>query len=962
MPTTADMEAGLVAAVPNPLSMDALRHPSVQPDFTHLEGRAVSAAFLRWFRAEKVTDELKQRATAAAIPYLEGQIERRTQEIAELQGAKSVEAVEDSAEGRKRHAIKLTNAKRWLGWLRTDLEQRQTEPFVTARDIHRYIVKAETDDLLCRYCELPGMAEQKDPETDMYHYGTADHFFSYNWDSPFDDVVDAMCAHSDRAVAEGKPPQYYFIDNFAMSQHYKTSEAEAAKKRAGDPDFSYDFMGGTWGRSTTACPACPNCPGPWDRCYECPCESCRKGCYDMTDWTRRQQQLEEHDADLQAALRQVQIHGFERVIQHTRSTVMLMEPPDCPRAPTRVWCLFEGNATLRYGGRLEGILSAVRQSKLRLELNKKFKEMETVVSNLDSRSADATGEDDKIKIFGAIQQDLARGHDELDENVQSALRRWLADAAEGVIRRTDPNRPPLDEAEMAQEAAETGDRWCTGVRCYRKVYPFSFCPEKRFPALELTNHGAKLTRLLEELPQLPALLIILPVLIMAVLVPVYISPKGIQSTICDEHTVTVLSAQVATTCCPPMDPNCAIPTNCSTRCADVFKSSCHSNWTKSPDHASCRCSTDARFRDKCNFVLPWSQDDAAPVRLFVTVSALAQPMMLGYDLQQHQKERQLRQPPLLGNVAAQNSGTVWSSSLFIFVVLPLFVLGGRSSDNFSYICSGICLHFAVSLAVAAAKTATSERASLVVKAGWLRLALGEAEDAAAAAKLFGIAHDELQNAFPRHPVNAWEAAAGYGRALCEAGRQDEAEALRAALDAMAKKRMTTAEHKLWSAYLRARMAAALRAPDDTVLDLLHATFDGVSPRTGATNAYHAGTQRVPADGQPEWDEFLSRMAEGAGGKSWEIYRTQQILYTQKWVRKLPKESGLGHSSRESVQRELLQLRALPEEAVLGMHESEEQRCVRLFEDVFSHPAWGQWQEVEGEVESEPEGAAKRKSM
>ena len=29
----------------------------------------------------------------------------------------------------------------------TDLEQRQTEPFLTARDVHRYIVKAETDDL-----------------------------------------------------------------------------------------------------------------------------------------------------------------------------------------------------------------------------------------------------------------------------------------------------------------------------------------------------------------------------------------------------------------------------------------------------------------------------------------------------------------------------------------------------------------------------------------------------------------------------------------------------------------------------------------------------------------------------------------------------------------------------------------------------------------------------------------------
>ena len=107
------------------------------------------------------------------------------------------------------------------------------------------------------------MAERTDSKTGMYYFGWADHFFSYNWDSPFDDVVDAICAHSDRAVAMGKKPPYYFVDNFAMIQHYKTTEDEAQKKRSGDPDFSYDAATSQWGRSRTACPECPNCPGPW---------------------------------------------------------------------------------------------------------------------------------------------------------------------------------------------------------------------------------------------------------------------------------------------------------------------------------------------------------------------------------------------------------------------------------------------------------------------------------------------------------------------------------------------------------------------------------------------------------------------------------------------------------------------------------------------------------------------------
>jgi hypothetical protein len=39
---------------------------------------------------------------------------------------------------------------------------------------------------------------------------------------------------------------------------------------------------------------------------------------------------------------------------------------------------------------------------------------------------------------------------------------------------------------------------------------------------------------------------------------------------CDEHMVTVLSAQVTQACCPAFDPNCGIPDSCSVRCAPVF--------------------------------------------------------------------------------------------------------------------------------------------------------------------------------------------------------------------------------------------------------------------------------------------------------------------------------------------------------------------------------------------------------
>ena len=776
------MEVGLMAesshAAPFGGATDALGNCAAQmtdraltaPDFTNLEGRAVSAAFLRWFCAEKVTRQLKRCATDAAIPYLEGQIERRKQEIRELESRGVAERCE-------RHAIKLTNAERWLGWLHADLEQRRAEPFVTARDVHRYIVKAETDDLLCRYCELPGMAEGKDPETGRYWFGLADHFFSYNWDSPFDDVVGAICAHSDRALAAGKPPPYYFIDNFAMIQHYKTSESEAQKKRSGDPNFTYDSPEFTWGRSTTACPECPNCPGPWDKCYNCVCTSCRKGCYDMTDWSRRREMLRDHGPDLQEALRTVRIHGFERVIQHTRSTVMLMEPPDCPRAPTRVWCLFEGNATLRYAGKLEGILSAQRQTKLMLELNSKFKELDDVVNSLNSRTADATGEEDRMKIFNAIEHDLPNGHDELDENLQTALRRWLAEAAEGVIERTDPQRKPLGKVAMAMESAEIGERWCKKLHC--NLHWYAIVPMG--PGLLVDTGGARLSALLEALPRLPRM-------------------------------VEVLGATMW-----------SLP----------FLG-CSAWW--------------ARVADSDSFVTIGA--GVAGLGMLLCGSILHS---AGEQLLVHQQQRQLRRPPFYGACTPfliRQIGYFNDVLMFLGVgVLPFILwLTVGWQPALLGIPVGFLLQYTLWCPLGDFEAAAGDRASLCIKTAWLMLKAGDLDRAID--RFAKTQADLLRDLGPDGP-ESWAAAAGYARALCDAGRHEEGLAVREQVT-----KACWGSHPEWD-LLQAGVAAAVRAPDSEVLVML----SEVTRKGFWLPAGWADSENGPSmdSNLPEWDEFLNRM-------------------------------------------------------------------------------------------------------
>ena len=108
-----------------------------------------------------------------------------------------------------------------------------------------------------------------------------------------------------------------------------------------------------------------------------------------------------------------------------------MEPWHRPRAPTRVWCLFEGSCTLLRGGVLQAVLGSAQQNDLRMNLSERFGELKTIVNDLDSRTADATGGEDKVKIFGSIEQ-LRGGYDALDEKIQTRTAALAMRSSRGV--------------------------------------------------------------------------------------------------------------------------------------------------------------------------------------------------------------------------------------------------------------------------------------------------------------------------------------------------------------------------------------------------------------------------------------------------------------------------------------------------------------------------------------------------
>ena len=149
--------------------------------------------------------------------------------------------------------------------------------------------------------------------------------------------------------------------------------------------------------------------------------------------------------------------GFERVITHTLHTLVLMEPWDDPRPPDRVWCLFEAYTTLAKGAPYEVVLGPKQQLELQLSLADRFTELEAIVNGIDVHLAEATVETDRVKTFAAIEQ-LPGGFEGLNANVRGALHRWLVQASEGVLHRTNPYRETLsqDSAAMAVEKAALG--------------------------------------------------------------------------------------------------------------------------------------------------------------------------------------------------------------------------------------------------------------------------------------------------------------------------------------------------------------------------------------------------------------------------------------------------------------------------------------------------------------------------
>eukprot|EP01045_Picozoa_sp_COSAG04_P018514 COSAG04_NODE_1718_length_5812_cov_4.154210_3_plen_980_part_00 len=192
------------------------------------------------------------------------------------------------------------------------------------------------------------------------------------------------------------------------------------------------------------------------------------------------------------------INKFGELVGGIGKVIAIVTDWEAPVMLTRIWCLFELNAAIDTGADLRFVATAAERQDLSLNLNDKFESLDAIVASIEVRDCDAK-RPHEIQDKAIFLSKLRGIEDDVNEKLRKEMQRWLADAAAGVLVRTDPQRPPLGAAQMALESADIG------------------------------TSGARVTQFLEKYPRLPGVLTLVSqtsLIMMFVLVLPWLIPDG----------------------------------------------------------------------------------------------------------------------------------------------------------------------------------------------------------------------------------------------------------------------------------------------------------------------------------------------------------------------------------------------------------------------------------------------------
>jgi hypothetical protein len=211
------------------------------------------------------------------------------------------------------------------------------------------------------------------------YYGKALAFVSHSWDSEWAELVDAIKAHSDLRVRTNptEEPPYYWVDIFAINQHFGTDEFQA----------------------------------------------------DLPDWDNMAP-----DRGFQHVIRST---GTVLALQDSWVDPRVVHRVWCLYEMTTALAVDNGPSRvptcIRGFHRVEGLIGGkdLRHMRAMIGSSSKFNAIEAQIGRIDVRNANATKLEDKDRTFALIERE--GGYEQLNERVRSTQRRLLVEHARRML-------------------------------------------------------------------------------------------------------------------------------------------------------------------------------------------------------------------------------------------------------------------------------------------------------------------------------------------------------------------------------------------------------------------------------------------------------------------------------------------------------------------------------------------------
>lgn len=139
-------------------------------------------------------------------------------------------------------------------------------------------------------------------------------------------------------------------------------------------------------------------------------------------------------------------NAFKDAVISIGHTVLVLQPWEAPLPLTRSWCIWEIFCTLSGAKRLTVCHPPAQATSFQAALLSRFGAIETALSKIDARRAEAFKEEDRANIYAAVEGSEG-GFTAVNRRVHDQLREWLAQSGREALAELSMEEAKVEESD-----------------------------------------------------------------------------------------------------------------------------------------------------------------------------------------------------------------------------------------------------------------------------------------------------------------------------------------------------------------------------------------------------------------------------------------------------------------------------------------------------------------------------------